>query len=394
VRIVLFSDTYPPQINGVATATFTLAKVLSEKGNKVLVVTTALPEDKKIKVIDNVVRIPGVTFKKLYNYKFAGFFSKRVFRIVRSFKPDIIHIQTEAGIGIFGRLTSFQLNVPLVYTYHTMYEDYTYYVTKGVKPFDFLAKKAVAFLSAQITDSTTAFTTTSDKTKEALRRYGAKKYINVIPNGLDLSSFARSRCQEGKLKEISAKYNLAGKFVILILGRLAKEKANEVVIDFFASYLSKTKDKDSLLLVVGDGPDKENLMKKTESLNLDKRVIFTGAVDHTEAPYFYNSASVYVSASTSETQGLTYIEAMAAKRIVLARFDDNLVGTVKDGQTGFFFTDEESFVQKLSQIKDMSEEEKEKIGEQAYENTSEQFGLDKYYQRMMNVYEKAVRKYW
>jgi 1,2-diacylglycerol 3-alpha-glucosyltransferase len=394
MKIALFSDTYPPQINGVATATATLAEVLKAHGSDVLVVTTCLEGQRHLSYQDGVVRIPGITLKRLYNYKFAGFFSTRVYNILKDFKPDLIHIQTEAGVGIFGRIASFNLHVPLVYTYHTMYEDYTYYVTKGWKPFDRFAKKVVATFSAMIGDWTTEFVTTSQKTKEALRRYGVKKYINVVPNGIDLSAFQESQIDQTKKKELVKKYGLEGKYVVLILGRLAKEKDNETVLAFLRSFWLKKTEPDMVLLIVGDGPDKKNLMAEAEKLEIADRVIFTGAVSHSDVPYFYSIADLYVSASTSETQGLTYIEAMASKTLVLARKDENLLQVIIDNQTGFFFTDEISFIQKLTEIRQLSQEKKAKIIQDAYDNDMKLFSLDIFYERISHVYNKAIKKYW
>ncbi|MCI2068732.1 MAG: glycosyltransferase [Bacilli bacterium] len=394
MRIALFSDTYPPQINGVATATWTLAHVLMAKGHKVMVVTPALEGQKKISYIDGIVRIPGITVKRLYNYKFSSFYNRRVYRLIKDFAPEVIHIQTEAGIGIFGRIVSFNLGIPLVYTYHTMYEDYTYYVTKGFKPFDRFAKRVVASFSAMIGDSTTEFMTTSYKTRDALRRYGVKKYINVVPNGLDLSAFQADHISSSRLDELKEKYGLKDKFVILILGRLAKEKSNGIILSFLSSYLKNKRKSGIKLLIVGDGPDKAALEKKVSDLKMNSYTEFVGPVPHSDVPLFYALADLYVSASTSETQGLTYNEAMASKTLVLARYDDNLSGIIEDEVTGFFFTNERSFDEKLEKIMSLGEEEKEKIIESAYRRDMELFGLELYYKRIMEVYAKACRKYW
>ena len=214
MRIAIFSDTYYPQINGVATATYTLANVLKAKGNDVLVVTVGLEGQKKLTFEDGVVRIPGIVAKKLYSYTIISIFSSKAYKIVKNFAPEVVHIQTEMGAGIFGRIVASSLKVPLIYTYHTMYEDYTYYVTKGIKPIDGIAKSMVASLSTLIGDSTTEFTTTSYKTKKALRRYGVKKYINVIPNGLNLDMFDVKNLDKTKLEELKKKLGIEGKFTI------------------------------------------------------------------------------------------------------------------------------------------------------------------------------------
>jgi len=394
MKIGLFSDTYPPEINGVATATATLCKVLKNHGHEVIVVTTAPKNQKKITYENGVCRIPGIVMKRLYDYKLTWIWNKRVANFIKKFDLDIIHVQTEIGIGIFARLIAKKYKIPLVYTYHTMYEDYTYYVTKGKKHFDKFAKKVVAEFSKAVGDSSTEFTTTSEKTKNALRRYGVTKYINIVPNGVDMSSLKREKIDENELIKYRKENGLEDKFIILLLGRVAKEKSHDVVIDNVKKYINDTKDDSIEILVVGDGPDKASLENHVKEIGMDKHVRFIGKVMHERVPFFYALADLYCSASITETQGLTFNEAMAMQTPVLARYDDNLKYLLKDGVTGFCFDTPDSFVKKLSYIKQLDKESIDKVIKQAFDTNNDQFSLDKYYERMIKVYERAVRQYW
>ncbi len=394
MRIALFSDTYPPQINGVATATYTLAKVLKNKGHDVLVVTINEDGIKHLTYENGILRIPGITAKKLYDYKFANIYSLKASLIIKEFRPQVIHVQTEVGIGIFGRLIAKKFKIPLIYTYHTMYEDYTYYVTKGFKPFDRFAKKFVAVVSALISDSTTQFTTTSEKTKDKLISYGVKRYINVIPNGIDFSAFSKDKIDINHLEELRKKYNLQGKKIFLVLGRLAKEKSVDVILTYFKKYVTNNPNNNLHLLIVGDGPNKVDLEELTKKYDLNDLVTFVGGIPHTEVAYFYYLSDLYLSASISETQGLTYNEAMACKLLVFARYDLNLEGTIIDSKTGFFFNDCDSFEDKLEKILNLDNSEREKIVSAAYKLNVEKYSLDLYYERMYDVYNKAIRKFW
>lgn len=394
MKVAIFTDTYLPQINGVATASAALAKALRENGQEVLVVCPNVHGEEHETFYDHMICIPGMTLKSLYSYKITGIYSSKAFEKIKEFRPDVIHVQTEAGTGIFGRLCAGRLDVPLVYTYHTMYADYTYYVSKSFQPVDNLLKKGVASLSSFLGDSTTEFVTTSEKTKQALIRYGVTKYINVVPNGIDLSCFFPENVDLSKVKEVREKYGLEGKKTVLVLGRLAKEKSVDVVLADLRAYLDAHPSFPLKVLVVGDGPDKKNMMKYAGELKLMPYVDFLGAQDHSVTPYFYYAADVYISASVTETQGLTYIEAMASRTLVFARYDLNLKGVISDGKTGFFFTDRDSFVEKFDRIMNMSEEEKKQIEENAFAEDVDQYSLDLYYKRIRNVYDKAVRKYW
>lgn len=394
MRIALFADTYPPQINGVATATKTLRDVLVANGNEVLVVTVALLDQKKITYSPNLIRIPGITAKKLYNYKFTGVFYPEVYKEVEKFNPDVIHVQTEVGVGVFGRICARNLGIPVVYTYHTMYDEYTYYVSKGIKPIDDFAKRAIKVWFDILADTSTEITTPSVKTMLALKKWAPDKYINVIPNGLDLKPFDKKKLAPAKLEELRNKYFHKDKKNLLILGRLAKEKSIDVVFKLVNDYIEKNGRDKINLLVVGDGPYKEKLEEINRKIGIDDITTFVGAVEHSEVAYFYNLADCYISASLTETQGLTYIEAMASGTIVLARKDKNLEETVIEGKTGFLFDKEEEFSPQLEKVFALTKTEREKILEDSYNNVMNLFGLDLYYKRMMNVYNKARRKYW
>ena len=130
MKIALFSDTYIPDINGVATSTNILRNELIKLGHDVLVVTSELPSDSDYhdRFDDQVLRVPGLEIQALYGYRACNIYSFKGMREIKRFAPEVIHVQTEFGIGIFGRIAGETLNVPVVYTYHTMWEDYSHYV--------------------------------------------------------------------------------------------------------------------------------------------------------------------------------------------------------------------------------------------------------------------------
>ncbi|HBD06434.1 MAG TPA: hypothetical protein DCY93_03375 [Firmicutes bacterium] len=393
MRIGIFSDTYPPEINGVATVCGLLYKIFTEHGHEVFIVTTGqYNKEEKFVIEGNVIRISSKAFKHLYNYRKAPLYRSKVAKYIKSLNLDVIHVHTEIGIGLFGRLLAKMNHIPLVYTYHTLYEDYTYYVTHGHKLFDKFAKRVVVDLSVFLSDTSTEFTTTSIKTKNTLRRYGVKKYINVIPNGIDLSLF--TKFDQTKVEEFRKQNNLEDKFVLLILGRLAQEKSNDIVLHNVGAYIRKNGKKNLVLYVVGDGPDKENLMKISHDEGLDDITTFVGPVDHDLVPLYYHAADLFLSASTTETQGLTFIEAMASKALVLAKKDECLNDVIIPGETGYFYEDQEGFILMLSELVNYSKEQLENVQNKACDLISKKYSAETFYEEMLHVYQRAWRKYW
>lgn len=392
MRIAIFSDTYPPQINGVSTSTYNLVKALRDRGEDVLLVTVNTNEGEKTIIDGNNIFIPGLVLKKLYGYRVTWIYNSKVFKFVKNWKPDIIHYQTDAPIGIFARIVAKKLKLPIVYTYHTWYADYTHYATKGY--FDRFAKKMVQLYSLSLAKNTTEFITPSNKTKESLRMFGADSYINIVPTGIDFSLFKKENLDQEKINSIKKELNInEDDFVFLILGRLAKEKSMDVSIRGVGEFKKKYPDLKIKLVIVGMGPAYESLVKLVKDCGLEDITVFTGAKPASEVPLYYNLADIYTSASLTETQGLTFMEAMAAGAFVLARFDDNLTGTIEDNETGFFFTDEQSFIKKAYQVYTMTKEEKERIEKNAYK-IIEQYSIDTFYDNVMETYHRGIKAYW
>ena len=387
MRIALFTDTFPPEINGVSVSVGLHQKVLSDQGHKVIVITTN-PFGKTTDIQPTMIRIPGVELKKLYGYRMSSFFNTKAYQSIKKWQPEVIHIHTDAGIGIFGKITAFFLKVPTVVTYHTMYEDYTHYAgfLKG------LASRVVKQFSKSIAEQCTEFISPSLKTKEKIRSYGVERYINIVPTGIDFSRFNLQQLDQTKLQELRQKWMKPGEKVLLSLGRVAKEKSIDMIIRGFAAYL-KTQPQPTRLLMVGDGPDRHDLMQLTTELGLDKFVSFVGAVPIQEVPYYYQLADVFVSASLTETQGLTFMEAMVSHRIVLCRFDENLASLIRHQQTGFIFTDAEDFARQVNAIFQLTEAKKTSMMLEM-ESAVKPYALSTFYENLLEVYQRATRQYW
>ena len=391
MNIALFTDTYPPFINGVSTSCYNLAKTFREHGHRVIVVTPRTSKG-KLEFKDDIIYMPGIELKNLYGFRATRIYDKNVCKILKDNNIELIHNQTDATIGIFARRAARRLKLPIVYTYHTSYEDYTYYATHGV--LDRVAKKVVRAYSRGIATRATEFITPSVKTKDFMRSVGTDIYINVIPTGIDFSLFSMEKFDQERAKAFKQEHGIdEDTKVVLLLGRVAKEKSMDVSIRFFASYVNTHPNQKVKMIVVGDGPQRSELELLTHELHISHLVDFIGFVSAQEVPFYYHLADVFNSASITETQGLTFMEAMSAGALVLARFDDNLTNTIIDGETGFFFTDEASYISKIEKIFSLTKEQADKINESAWK-IIDQYSMDKFYSNVLEVYKRAIRKYW
>lgn len=389
IRVAIFTDTFIPDINGVAVSTHNLWSGLRAQGHYAVVVTSN-PYSRKVTFEDGVLRIPGIEMKKLFGYNFAGP-NRKAYNILKKLNFNVVHVQNEAGMGIFGKWFAKLMKLPYVYTYHTMYEDYTHYVTRGkMEPF---AKSIIRHFSRWQAESANEFISPSDKTKVALREYGVYRYVNVIPTGIDFSKFAATEKSLMFAESYKEKHGLNNTFNLVYVGRVAKEKSIDVALKGYANYVKSTPNHHTKFVVVGGGPAIPELEKHAKELGIGDIVHFVGRVEPDEIGAYYYLGDVFVSASLSETQGLTYMEAMAANRVLLCRFDEGLVDVIKDGETGFFFQSEKDFGEKLAFIKSLTKEKRDKIISGATKIV-DYYSNEKFIERSEEVYYRAIRNNW
>lgn len=388
MKIAIFSDTYTPDLNGVATSTRILRDQLVKNGHDVVVVTSELPSDTEYfdDPNDNILRVPGLEIQALYGYRACNIYSFKGMRELKRMNIEVIHVQTEFGIGIFGRIVGEVLDIPVVYTYHTMWADYTHYVNPvNSEALDGLFKKAVFKISRFYGDKSTELIVPSKKTKEALEKYGLDKEVHIIPTGLDLQKFNPENRNKELIAKIKEQYGIKDQFVITFLGRIAKEKSIEVLIDAMKEIV-KVND-NVLCLIVGGGPQLDELKELVKDDHISKYVVFTGPKPGYEVPSYYHLSNVFVSASVSETQGLTYIEAMASGIPAVARYDKNLEDVITDGFNGYFFNDTNELVAiLLNLIKDDFTE----IAHNALLSVKK-YSSEVFCEKVLEVYRQAIK---
>lgn len=388
MRIGLFTDTYLPDINGVVSSIYTLQLELEKNGHEVFVVTTH-PGLLQIQREGNILRLPGLELKQLYGYVLTSPIHFAVLKDVREMKLDIIHAHTEFGIGIFARILAKMLSIPLVSTYHTTYEDYTHYINFfGLESIDKVAKKAVGSLSKLYGETSTELIAPSHKTKEMLQGYGIKKNIHVIPTGLDLQRFdchlTSDETREALRKECSSNPDES---LIVFVGRIAKEKSIDLVINGIAC--AHRQGLPCHLVIVGDGPEREALEQKVIELNMQDYIYFAGKRPSQQIPTLYHCADAFVSASLTETQGMTYIEALASQLPVFARPDEVLEDLVIEGKTGFLFETPEQFAEKIQEFLALTQQQKMDMAILAKKQV-EVYDSRIFYLKVLEVYQNAI----
>ncbi len=387
MRIGIFTDTYPPYINGVSTSIVMLKGALEKLGHEVFIVTVNNENmSYKYEDDDKIIRLPGIPIG-IYDYRLTGIYPIRVINKIKNWKLDVIHSQTEFGVGTFARLIAKQMHIPIVHTYHTMYEDYVHYITKGY--FNGTSKKIVEYLTKFYCDKTaTELIVPTKKAYDLFKnKYKVDRNVHIIPTGIEIERFYQENFKADDVLKLRKKLSIGEKdIVILFVGRLGKEKSVDVLIRGQKEIVKKHPN--VKLMIVGDGPDLDHFKQMVLDFHLENNVIFTGKVPYDDIPIYYAAASIFATASKTETQGLTVIEAMAASLPVLAVDDESFRIVVVNELNGYLFENEQEYVKKVIHLVE-DKQEYQRMKKQA--RISAETHSSKYFaERVLDVYRIAI----
>ncbi|MBR1597597.1 MAG: aldo/keto reductase [Lachnospiraceae bacterium] len=385
MNIGLFTDTYYPELNGVANSVFLLKKELEKRGHNVYVITTKTPGAPASE--KGVFRVPSRAVSFVPERRLGLFYHPKIALQIHKMKLDIIHTNTEFAIGVFGRIMAHELFVPVVHTYHTIYEDYAHYLKQYISS-EKRAKQFAKMYSKFSVRGAEELIVPTEKVAELMRRYKVKPDIDVIPTGIDISKF-RDRDSDSNRARLKTSLGIPkDNKVVLYLGRVSEEKNIDELMDYMDDYMDEHDD--VTFLVVGDGPHKSTLEKKAKGLKNKKQMIFAGSKPWDEINHYYQIGDVFVSASTSETQGLTYIEALASGVPVVARKDPCLDGVLFHGENGYEFEDEESFISGINAV--LLNGEHIDYRKRALESV-QKFSTDQFAAKVENIYYHVIKNH-
>lgn len=388
MRIGIFTDTYPPLINGVSTSVFVLQKALEKKGHEVFIITANNEKIGYNLSEEKVIKIPGIQVG-IYDYRLTGIYPLKVIKKVKRLKLDVIHSHTEFGVGTFARIISKQYDIPLVHTYHTMYEDYVSSIMRG--KFDWSSKKIISSLTKFYCDKMASeLIVPTKKTYDLFKeKYKVNREVYIIPSGIEIEKYFH---ENYKIEDIISLKNEFGfqkeDFIVLFVGRLGQEKNIEFLIE--AHILLAKRNKNCKLLIIGDGPLRKKFEKLIRKHEVENNIILGGKIPYEEVGKYYQIASVFATASFAETQGLTVIEALSSSVPILVIKDESYKGTIIPKENGFEFKNKweyRRYVSYLMKNNDVLKEMKVKA-----RNSSEVHSSSYFAERVLEVYKVAINK--
>lgn len=328
MKILLATDTWSPAVNGVVRSVQLLRRELLQLGHDVRVLTLADSAESSIR--GGVYALGSLSMRRVYpGARVSIRPADPMLKELERWRPDIIHTQTEFSIFAAARRLARRCRCPLVHTYHTVYENYTDYLLP-IKP---LGRQAVRFCTRKVAQECSLLLAPTEKVRRLPKDYGVPCPVEVVPTGIDLAAFRPAPADSAERAALRAQLGLQpGQLLLVSVGRLAAEKSHPELLRLLALQPAERRPH---LVFVGDGPAREELEETASRLGLDGFVSFVGMVPPEDVVRWYQAGDAFVSASRSETQGLTYFEALACGLPVLCRADPCLDGVVENGRNGW-----------------------------------------------------------
>jgi 1,2-diacylglycerol 3-alpha-glucosyltransferase len=382
MNICMFTNTYLPHVGGVARSVATFAEDLYRLGHKVLVVAPTFHED-----IDSagehyeVLRLPAIQ-----NFNGSDF-SLRIpipFVInhkIDQFSPDVIHSHHPYLLGDAAIRAARTRNLPLVFTHHTLYEQYTHYVPLDSKTL----RHFVIELSTEYANLCVKVVAPSLSVARLLHKRGVEKPIEEIPTGVDVQFF-----DKGQGERIRQTYGIPqDALVIGHVGRLAPEKNLTYLAEAVALFLESYRD--AFFVVAGSGPSESNIKRIFANKSLSDQLRMLGTVTGQDLAHVYQAMDLFVFSSKSETQGMVLTEAMAAGTPVIALDASGAREVVEDGRNGRLLSETaspQSFAQAIREFSEDATQAKEWQKEAL--KTANRFSRERSVQRLVGLYQSIL----
>ena len=381
MHIAFFTNFYHPIVNGVVRSVASFRETLMKQGHNVFVFAQS---DGSYK--DNepfIFRYPSLPLPS-GEISAAIPVSPFVDQLLPALKLDVIHTHHPILLGQTAARKAAELGLPLVFTFHTQYWEYTHYIPFPQEVIQEFLKNAVHKWLKEFMQKCQHIIIPSESMKEILvRDYGLEERYTVIPTGTNLEPYQRA---DGKT--LRKEKGWQDETILISVGRLAPEKNWEALLHAFAKvYLEHP---NLRLVLIGDGPAKESLQTLASELGIAEQVTFTGTIPFEEIPAYLKAADAFSFASVTETQGLVTIEAMAAGLPVVAVDGSGTRDIVEHGKQGYLVENDASALAKgLNQL--LSDPGQMKRFSHNALKKAKTFDVNQLSKQIISVYEQAIQ---
>ncbi len=390
MNIALFTDQYLPTKSGVVTVVVQLKKILEELGHNVVIVTVMASLDGYEESEDpNILRVYSIP-APVGTGQYIGFPHRRaIVKFLEKHNVQLIHAHTEFFVGQIAVRVGKYMNIPVIATTHTMWEDYyRYYLSFG----KLISRRLIRKIVKKLYKRFYALINVSEKA----HKYFTNPFMlpgipsAIIPNAIDSEKFNLMRCTEQDKVELRAKLGIKeNDRVLLYVGRIVEEKRLFELLEVIKRIVSK---RDNVKMVfVGAGVIEDDLREEVQNFEYADKIIFTGFVDWMKLAPYYAIGDIFVTASLSEMHSMTVLEAMSLGLPVICRKDDSFSDTVLQGKTGYMAASDQDMDKFLLCLIDNPEKCRQ-MGERAFE-LSKNFSLLLHGKRTEAFYQEVLRNF-
>jgi 1,2-diacylglycerol 3-alpha-glucosyltransferase len=377
MRIVMFSNTYRPSTSGVVTSVALFRRGLMSANHEVHLIVPQYED-----FIDSepyIFRFPALDLSDRIDISLVLPFQPLIEPTVRGIMPDIMHSQHPVWMGDLAVSFAHELRVPLVFTFHTRYDEYAQsYVPIVAGLASKVAEEVVRRYMRQCTHIVAPTPAIRDL---ILREYPIDVPVSVVPSPVDLA-----RYEEKDSKRIRQEFGLDKYELLLYIGRVAKEKGLDLLVNAFAKVIAERPQ--ARLLLVGGGPYRRVMEGLVQRYGLSGKVIFTGVVPHEEIPDYAAAADLFVFTSVTDTQGLVLVEAMAAGVPAVAVEAPGPIDILAGGGGLLVPAEEDAFVEAVLTLLE-DEVRRKEMGQEAL-RLAQPYAISETTNKMLAVYEEAI----
>ncbi|MBN2116136.1 MAG: glycosyltransferase family 4 protein [Anaerolineales bacterium] len=382
MHIAFFTNFYHPVVNGVVRSVASFREVLMKQGHNVFVFAQADGTYKDTEPF--IFRYPSLPLPLPGDIAAALPVSPFVDQLLPALKLDVIHTHHPILLGQTAARKAAELDLPLVFTFHTQYWEYTHYVPFPQEAIQEFLKNAVHKWLRDFMQKCQHIIIPSESIREILvRDYGLEEGYTVIPTGTDLEPY---RCADWR--SLRKEKGWQDETVLISVGRLAPEKNWDTLIRAFAKVYSKNPD--LRLVLIGDGPAKETLETLASEVGIAERVTFTGALPFEKVPCYLKAADVFAFASVTETQGLVTIEAMAAGLPIVAVDASGTRDIVEHDKQGFLVKNDVNALAKGIKKLLSDPQQMKRFSSNALKK-AKTFDVNQLGKQLTGVYEQAIQ---
>jgi 1,2-diacylglycerol 3-alpha-glucosyltransferase len=328
LTVAMFTNTYLPFVGGVPISIDRLRRGLTERNHRVRVFAPTYSLPLVTEPDPQVIRIPSVGFSKKMNFPLASLWSPITRQEFSAQRIDVVHVHHPYWLGSKGMQLARRRKIPVVFTYHTRMERYVHYLPL---PGEQLKALLVHFLIRRFANRCQAVITPTSSTEEYLRHLGVSALVETIPTGINLSAYQDHNACD--IARVRANFARPGERLLISVSRLAKEKN----LDFLLEGIQMVKQGTEVpfrLLLVGDGPERRHIELCLSAAGLQQQVLVVGSLSPGALVQAYLAADIFVFASTSETQGMVLLEAMAGGCPVVAVRASGVHDVIEHGYNG------------------------------------------------------------